>query len=476
MKLVFDTIQACANDASKNAKLAILKAQVDNVELKEYLRMTYEARINFFMKKVDPEFPVSAIYGINPGETEFTLEGLKDIYRKIALRQLTGHAAKSYISTLFHSFDNAWEKDLLMMLIQRDCRAGFSASTINKVWPGLVTDAPYMRSSLPDDLPKKAKLQTWPWARGVISQIKADGMFATITHHAKTFDVTIESRSGSPFPIDFFKDIVSEVRAFVPTGSQIHGELLVKRNGVILPRQIGNGIFNSVLQGGEFDAGDVPVFHAWDTIPNSAALPKNTYEVTYEERLELLESYLEDSKFVEVIEYEVVYSLAEAYAHCKRAMVAGLEGTVIKHPDMFWEDRTSQGQVKLKLTFDVDLVMRGLKAADPKSKHVDTFGSIECESSDGLLEVSVTGIPDSMRQEIFDDWETRFKDKVMAVSSNGVLTPSESNEKWSLFLPRRSKQVLELPRLDKSEADSLERILAIQKSAIELGFVVGQDN
>lgn len=477
MKSVFETIQACSNDSSKNAKLAFLKAQVDNAELKEYLRMTYEARINFYMKKVEPEFQVSALYAVAADTVTFDMALLKEIYNKVALRQITGHAAKSYITTLFHSFEHAWEKDLLTMLIQRDCRAGFSASTVNKVWPGLVTDAPYMRSSLPDDLPKKAKLNTWPWAKGIISQIKADGMFATITHHDKTFDVTIETRSGSPFPTDFFRDIVSEVRAYIPSGTQIHGELLIKRNGVILPRQTGNGIFNSVLQGGEFEAGDVPVFHAWDTIPNSAALPKNAYEVDYVERLELLESYLDDeTRSVTVIDYEIVYSLAEAFAHCKRVMMSGLEGTVIKHPEMFWEDRTSQRQVKLKLTFDVDLFMRGLKAADPKSKHVDTFGSMECESSCGMLEVNVTGIPDDMRQEIFDDFEARFKDKVIAVSCNGVLAPSDSNEKWTLFLPRRSKQVLEVPRLDKTEADNLDRILAIQKSAIELGFVVGQDN
>lgn len=170
MKSVFETIQACSNDSSKNAKLAFLKAQVDNAELKEYLRMTYEARINFYMKKVEPEFQVSALYAVAADTVKFDMSLLKEIYNKVALRQITGHAAKSYITTLFHSFEHEWEKDLLAMLIQRDCRAGFSASTVNKVWPGLVTDAPYMRSSLPADLPKKAKLQTWPWQRGVISQ------------------------------------------------------------------------------------------------------------------------------------------------------------------------------------------------------------------------------------------------------------------------------------------------------------------
>lgn len=472
MKSVYDTIAACAADSGKKAKLAILQSQVDNEDLKKFLRATYEPRINYYSKKVDPAFKVDPHYAAV--DNVFSAQLVDEIIDKIAKRKLTGHSAKSYLSSVFHSFDNKYEQILLEMLIQRDCRAGFSASTINKVWPGLVTDTPYMRSSLPKDLPKNSKLESWDWVSGVYSQIKADGMFATISHHSKTSNVTIESRSGSPFPTELFEDLITDIQNYVPTGMQLHGELLVRRNGKILARQIGNGILNSVLQGGEFDAGDVPIYQAWDIIPIAEAKAKNVYSVPYKDRLCDLEDLgFDDSSTISVIEYKVVFSLKEAYAHCKEVMGRGLEGTVIKNQEMFWEDKTSLGQVKLKLLFDIDLKMVSLKAADHKSKHIATFGSIECESSCGKLKVAVTGIPDDMRAEIFKDWLIRFKDNVMSVSCNGVMEPSTNNEFYSLFLPRRNVKVLELPRLDKFEADSLERILAIQASAIELADVIG---
>lgn len=476
MKLVFDTIAACSNDSSKINKLAFLREQVGNEELKEFLRVTYEPRINFYMSKVEPEFasqyPIQSLIEDEP-RPEFTLEILAEIIQKVAQRKLSGHASKAYIASMHAGFKSEESKHLLELLIQRDCRAGFSASTINKIWPGLVTDIPYMRSSLPKDLKKNDKLECWDWAGGVISQLKADGMFATLSHQAKTGSVTIESRNGSPFPLDQFGDIVAEIKSKVPSGHQIHGELLVRRNGVILPRQIGNGILNKVLQGGVFAAGDVPTFQAWDIIPNTAALPKGCYSVEYRQRLAQLEASLVDSIHLQVIEYVVVYSLKEAYAHCRRMMLLGLEGTVIKNPKMFWEDKNSKGQVKLKLTFDVDLVMVKLNEADHKSKHIETFGSISCASSDGLLEVSVTGIPDDMRQDIFDNWETKYARRIMSVSCNGVMEPSESNPLHSLFLPRRNADILELPRLDKTVADSLAQVLKMQQNAIDMVDVIG---
>ena len=475
MQLVYETIVAASKDSSKIAKLAILRDQINNEDLKEFLRVTYEPRINFYMTKVEPEFVGTSLFDAvdHPTATEFTLEVLGDIVSKIANRKLTGHAAKTYIASLYANFTSVEDRNLLEFLIQRDCRAGFSESTINKIWPGLVTDVPYMRCSLPKDLKKTDKLENWPWAGGVFSELKADGMFATVSHQLKTGRVTIESRNGSPFPLDHFGDIVSEVKDNVPYGHQIHGELLVRRGGVILPRQVGNGILNKVLQGGVFAPGDVPTFQAWDIIPNTAALPKGSYNVPYRERLSELEQYLEETKNIRVVDYKIVYSLKEAYAHCKEMQLNGFEGTVIKHPEMIWKDGDSKGQVKLKLTFDVDLVMRRLKDADHKSKHVNTFGSIDCETSDGLLLVSVTGIPDDMRQDIFDNWETKYKDRIMSVSCNGVMEPSDNNPNYSLFLPRRNAKILELPRLDKTVADTLEQVLKLQANAIDMADVIG---
>jgi DNA ligase-1 len=397
--------------------------------------------------------------------TQFTDDTVADIYDTIAKRDLTGNAARLWLANLYHDLAEDWEKELLTLLIQRDVQAGISKGTINKVWPGLITDVPYMRCCLPSAV----DLASWPWKRGVYSQIKADGQYANISHLASGA-VTIETRAGSPFPLEYFKDLVAEIQAAIPKGMQIHGELLMlDPQGKIMPREKGNGMFNSLQQGGELEPGYQPVYHAWDMIPVEEAKVKNKYLVAYETRFQALEGYIgKGLKHLQLIEYKIVHSLAEAYRHAKEAMEAGLEGTVDKHPDGPWEDSDgSKYQVKLKLEVDVEVRVVGFKAADTKSKNKDLFGSLMCESECGKLRVNVSGIKDAKRKELFDRKEQILGKLIITMRCNGLMEPSDDTDGyWSVFLPRFIEE-----RPDRDTADTLERMKQIQQSAIELGSI-----
>lgn len=468
-QIVYDTLMALRATTSKNAKLAILEAQKDNAFLREYLRMTYEPRINFYVKTVQPELATMSMMSFTGEQDQFTTITMGRVYENLAKRNMTGNAARQWLACLHHELDEVGQ-ELLRCLIQGDVQAGISEGTINNVWPGLVTDPPYMRCSLP----KEADLDNWPWAQGVYSQIKADGMFANINHNLDD-TVTIESRAGSPMPLDQFGPLVAEIKNYIPKGWQVHGELLMlDKQGKIMPRHEGNGLFNSLLKEGELEKGYTPIYHAWDLIPISEARAKNKYKKPYKERFKALEHYLtaitEKPKLLTLIEYKIVYSLKEAYAHAREAMLAGLEGTVVKHPEAIWEDNTSKFQVKLKLEFTVELRVKRMKAAAAKSKNAKTFGSLECESECGMLEVSVTGIKDAKRKYIFDHFDAEYKDKIIAVTTNGIMEPSKDTKgKYSLFLPRFDEE-----RFDKTKADDLKRIREIQEAAI-LGLAIKEN-
>jgi DNA ligase-1 len=452
MKTVYDTIVACRDTSSKNEKLAILKAQSTNLDLKEFLRVTYEPRINFYMKKIESKFASTNVLTI-----PFDLNAISDILRKVAGRELTGHDAKMYIANMHKGFAHDWERELLTMLIERDVRAGFSDSTTNKVWAGLVTDVPYMRCCLPKD----AKLDRFDWELGVISQIKADGMFANINHEVDG-RVTIMSRNGSPFPVDHpaFAALIQEVREHIPRGNQLHGELLMFLDCKMLPRQEGNGKFNTLLQGGDLDYGTFAVaYECWDMIPAFAAYAKNKYTTPYHERFETLSGFLGQSERTALwlIETRKVHSLKEAYEHYRDALDRGLEGTIIKEGTMPWEDTTSKWQVKLKLEFECDLKITGFK--EGRGKYVGMLGSFECESSDGKLQVNVSGLTDAQRKEYWEDRE-QLLGKILTVKSNSIMPPTRT-EFYSLFLP-----VMVEIRLDKREADSVERVQDQYEAAI----------
>lgn len=466
MKTVFDTLTRLRATNSSNDKLAILTEAKGDADLKAYLRMAYEPRINFYQKKVDVKKGSKGVFAyVDPisGESmEFTFDVMSEIYDTLAKRDLTGNAAKTWLSNLYNDMGSDWSKELLALLIQRDVKSGVSTGTINKVWPGLITDVPYMRCVLP----AAADLNSWPWASGVYSEIKADGQFANVYHH-KGGSVAIESRNGSPMPLDYFGELVELIKQRVPEGYVLHGELLLFKDGKMLPRQEGNGKFNSLLQEGELEPGYKIEYHAWDIIPIEEFKPKNKYNVPRQARLNQLKSYIggTDRKGpLQLIEYKIVYSVAEARQHAKEAMEAGLEGTVIKHPEAPWEDSEgSKWQVKVKLQMDVEVRVVGFKAADTKSRNKDLFGSLMCESECGKMRVNASGIPDDERADLFKRKDEILGKLIITITINGLMEPSAETEGyWSGFLPRFMEE-----RLDKTKANTLEEMMEIQKAAIE---------
>lgn len=449
MKQVYDAILACRADSGKLAKQAILQKLVNDADAKEFFRICYEPKINFYQKTI------TTVAGLRDWKPcEFNLPLIYRVVQALGTREVSGNDAKAWLSQVYDGLSYDWERELLIMLIERDVKAGFGVNTINLVWPDLITDVPYMRCSLPKD----AKLDLFPWSRGVFSQIKADGMFANISH-LDNGDIRIESRNGSPFPIDAFPDLVESARTQIPRGMQTHGELLMleKKGGdyETLARQIGNGMFNKLLQGGDIDRSIyTPVYEAWDIIPLSEARPKNKMKASkYSDRFAALQRCIPVShtmQFLSIIETKIVYSMQEAKAHYQEALARGLEGTIIKNPDMIWEDSTSKHQVKMKLEFECELRVVGFNPGS--GKNAKTFGSLQCETEDGLLKVGVHGFSDDLRLEIHNDRDG-WLNGIITAKSNSIMPPTNKGH-YSLFLP-----IFVERRLDKRTADTLERVI-----------------
>lgn len=443
MKSVYDVIMKVRATSSKNEKIAILTANAHNNALREFLRLCYEPRVNFYISKVPaPKAEVAE------GPWEFNRELMECIVENLAGRKMTGNRAKDWLAFCHYQLENEWERELLTMLIERDVRAGFSESTINKVWADTVTDVPYMRCSLPKD----AKLGAFPWKDGVYSQIKADGMYANLSR-LRDGSVTIESRNGSPFPIDQFSEIVADAQENLMPNWQAHGEMLVARKKMsgldYLPRQEGNGILNKILKGGDLPAGLVIVFEAWDIIPLSAAVAKGQHKVPYKLRFKQLQEAFNYCRAIKIIETKIVHSFEEAQREYQYALSRGLEGTIIKHPEMFWKDGTSKEQVKMKLEFEVELRVTGYNEGTGKAAGM--LGSLQCESECGKLKVAVgSGFTDKMRKDIW----ARKDLKIITAKSNSIM-PDSRKDTYSLFLP-----IFVEERLDKKTADTLERIQA----------------
>lgn len=445
-----DILDQIAATSSRNAKQAMLAEHVEDPFFQWVLVSAY-----------NPYF----VYGILPvggevggGEDDFEAVGVAALLNRFMARNLTGQAARDELNATIAKL-SVKSADLLCRILRKDLRAGFSEGSCNKAKKGLIPEFAYMRCSLPKD----TKLKDWPWEQGVISQEKADGMFANGSMD-KAGEFLFMSRQGSIFPMGEFAELAREMRASMPVDRQYHGEILVKRNGVVLDREIGNGILNSVLSGGSFGEGETPYFAMWDSVPMDD-VQKGSYSLPYARRLTELAKHIKGSNAnqIGIIPTKIFNTLRHALEHCKALVAEGKEGTIIKKPTMIWKDGTSKDQIKLKLEADCDLIVTEIVPGKLGGKNEGRPGSLRCRTSDGLLIVDVTVKNEKMRNEVEanpEDWIGR----VITVVFNDILSPSPSSDVYSLFLPRMAEAAY---RTDKSEADDLERVKAQLEGAID---------
>jgi DNA ligase 1 len=350
----FSAIEKIAATPGKNDKQAMVKQFLAFETFKRTLGSALDPLVTYGMQEVPDRMEGEA-----PGANTFDNAPVGDTLDKLAKRELTGNDARDEVQRLM-TFLTPQSAELFKRIVRKDLRAGFSESTVNKAWKGLIHEFPYMRCALLKD----AKLDSWTWGAGAISQEKADGMFMNIDHEAGGV-VRITSRQGTPFDVDLFGAFADRVRVLLTPGTQTHGEMVVFVEGKLAAREIGNGILNRVAAGGAFAPNETPLFYAWDQIPLAAVAPKGKYELGYRERLKAMllklasgsrELQLGESLMIQLIPTRMVTSLEEAMAHYRDLLAKGKGGTIIKNGAAIWRDGTSKEQIKLEVDVDLKII------------------------------------------------------------------------------------------------------------------------
>lgn len=444
--MIKNIIDELSENNSRLFKESVLTREKNNGLLKSVFKAAYDPTINYYQKKI-PKYSKQSKPTISLNEA-IGQNGLISL----SSRSVTGNSAKVHLENILASLSED-DASVLELIIKRDLKCGVSTSTINNVWPDLIPTFPYQRCSLP----KHVDLDSWDWDNGIYSQCKADGLYAALS--LKDSIISIRSRNGSIFPLEEFGDIVSFAKTHLLDSTETHGEMVVYKDGKQLPREVSNGLMNSVQQGGRLEYGEIK-FLIWDQIPLEYAVPEGHYKKKYSERIVPLESLPNNPESpIQLIETKIVKSIKEAMAHYLELISNGFEGTIIKTKTGFWRDSTSKEQVKLKVECNIELKAISLNPGNGKNE--DLFGSIYCESTDGLFSVNVPGYKDAERKEIFENWAADYEGNVLTVTINNIMPPSGKKTTYSSFLPRFVEW-----RNDKTEADTLQRIIDQYESVI----------
>lgn len=479
---------ASVSGAKKTAEVLAKHKHVEG--LPYYFLAALDPQFNWYQSDVHPDAVDQNSLVIRNSPKLSLIEAIETL---INMEPTTrrGTTGKRAIAQLYWRLEDEGDREAFVKVIRRDLKAGCGASTINKVFPALIRVVPYMRCALAKGATEKkaATYAHFNWDAGVESNLKADGMYANMY----TGTGSLESRQGTKIPgVHQIAEITEELialSAVLGTDRYVHGELLViakepitidegTKDEVtypagILPREVGNGMINSLVKTGEsLHDGTYVRAVVWDTVTRKemdagkSATKRSVRAKTLKDALDSL-----DLKLIKFIETKTVYSYEEALAHFAEMTARGEEGTVIKCPDGKWKNGTSNDQLKVKLAFDIDLEMYGLKEGDANGKYADTFGSVLLRSRDHKFEVSASGMSVKLRQEIFDNRDS-LDGKIFTITINGLQKPTGNNGLWSGFLPRLAKadgkeitvRLVE-ERMDKTEADSIEEIVAAFEAA-----------
>lgn len=447
---LYDLIESVAADSGKNNKVALLcGAKGTDLEstLVKMLSYTYDNAHTFGIKYVEPK--------TGHGLLELDYDQAWVLLEKLSSRQITGNAAREAVQQMM-AFLEPKSAELFRRIIHQDMRAGFSASTVNKVWPGLIPDVPYMRCSLPKD----AKIGEWDWANGIYVQLKADGMFQRCIVNGE--QVTFVSRAGEYMPVEALPELKAAIAEaaynYGAEALELDGELIVyDQDNKLLDRATGNGEINSLRQGGTPTPGWRVVYSVWDLRSDRK----------YDDRFDQLMTIVEmgNGKDFVLNPSQIVYSIGEAFQVCRQYMAQRLEGAIVKKRTGLWKDGTSRDQAKLKISFQVEVKVTGFIEGAKGKKTAKTFGALAYSSECGLLTGSCSGFTDKQREEINADREG-WMGAIMTVEANDI-TKGRDSELWALSHPRFIER-----RTDKTVADTLQQMqdaLAATRERFEQG-------
>jgi len=422
-------------------KLTLMRQHKDNELFKNYMQAVYDPTLNYYLTKL-PKYDKTLIE--KEVALEFTQDTLSSLM-KLATRQITGNKAKQFLSKLL-CYLNDEGRELVGYIIRRNINGNVGDGMVLKVWPELFFIPPYMRCSLLNENTKK-HFSSLP---RFYVQEKVDGSFIYLIVPENSPSEAL-TRAGNVYP-HWFSSMLIKGEKVNHWGKVLIGECLVYNQfNILLPRQEGNGVLNSILHGGlkeEFENYRF-LMVVWDKVTIDQFY--NGYSsIAYKFRFDGIRLG-DNPNLIKVSSYQTD-SLEKAFNIYSTYTSLGKEGVVIKDPDSVWKDYTSPYNVKLKLTFEIDLEV--ICTYEGQGKAAGMLGGLVVQSKDGRVNCCVgTGFTDKIRKELWSSKEDIIG-KIVTVKANDVITDKNQWKTKSLFLP----VFVEL-RNDKTEADSFEHIM-----------------
>ena len=448
--------------SSTKLKQARVLAEFDNELFRRVAYLTLSPRVKFYIRKI-PQYST-------PDTASMTLSDAINELVVLQTRQKTGNSAIEHLQHLLSSLSKD-DARVLELIIQKDLKCGVSTSIVNKCFPKLVEETPYM-GAVAYDKKKVANLFKNEKV-GVVSNEKMDGRYANCI--VTSDDVILESRNGEEtllgnsfsFIKHYFENIVLNSELIIEGISRYESNGIIaslvsintkKNKSEDVTKELAafveehNMTFN--------DAQSKVVMVCWDVITLDEY--NNAYsETPYHQRIKILENIISriNSPRLKLVDSKLVKSPEEARLHFQQMLMEGKEGTILKGLSGTWKDGKPSWQIKFKMEFALDLIMVSFNYGTLDTKNENVISSINVQSEDGLLIASVGGISEDKMKYITENQEM-LRGKILQTLCSGL---SITDNGYGLLHPRYDEI-----RFDKDAANTLIECIDIENSVKQI--------
>ena len=417
----YRVIASLEEHASRLNKEAILEAEAaaGNEELFRGIRAALDPMITYGIKQVEEKSGDGK--GLTPDLFWKTAE-------QLALRQLTGDAARVAINYMrLNAREQEWNQWYRRILI-KDLRCGVSEKTVNKVVEKTRPEyaIPVFSCQLASDSAHHEDLL----AGKKIVEVKLDGM-RVITVVYPDGRVDQYSRNG--------KELVN----FPHIKAQIARHARFFKTATVLDGEVMSSSFQDLMKQARRKDNvqtDDAVLHLFDIlsldefVAGVGTLTQKHRSILLNNWFTPLADHMPNVAIVgqEVVDLDTVKGQSRFKMINTQAVAGGYEGIMVKDVEAVYECKRGRAWLKLKPFIEVSLTV--VSTEEGTGKNAGRMGNLICEGEDDgkLIRVSVGGgFTDQQRE---DFWSCRVDGQVVEVRADAVTQNQDGS--YSLRFPR----------------------------------------
>lgn len=408
---IVSILEALESTTKRLEKEAILKEHLcSNALLQRVLYVVFDPYINFGVSKSKVNNNNTFVFDDNQSDTMISIF-VNNVLNALIERRYTGNAAKAIVNEHMSKCDELtlkWCNRILM----RNLRCGIQATTVNKIFPGLINEfdvqlASTLGYTCSNEVITINEKLTYP----LVSEPKLDGLRLIVIKHNE--NVTMFTRNGTQL------ETLPRLKKFFEGRQDIQemvfdGEGLTSgcwENSVSTMMAYKN---NKGDDGFVYNVFDCMTFLEWE---------EKLCERDQLKRRQVLDSLFSenDEHIIKKTEFNICNSEEDVLNVYKRSLDAGYEGIMIKQLNGLYTFDRSKAWKKLKPIMTYEGVIVGTTDGNVGAKREGKFGGFIVMLENNVTTEVGSGMSDAMKDEINNDRDS-YIGKIAEVGGQ-LLTP-----------------------------------------------------